>query len=280
MNCPPGPRRLRGIMHNARFWALSTVVFALSGGCKEPPAPEKTPAATPSAAAASTPSASAAATRDAGTSAAGHAQKPDIQCENGPTAVFHMPGLEADVRKKLQKTKGEPISVKELATIKSINVTNDKVDYLDPCIFPKLTGMKDLFLGEGELDDLSLLASHGQLVSLRASINKVKDISPLSNLTKLDRLDLGRTLIRDVEALSTLVNLTELQLDGTDIETVKPLANLKKLERLSIKNTRVGDVSPLAGITTLKSLSTGGSPVNDFHSLGALVSRGLKIDTH
>lgn len=277
-------------MHNARslaprnfFGGTSTVLaLLLVSGCSEPPAPEKTAKTAPSAPVAAVPSAPApAATADAGaTTAATGKTKPDIKCDNGPTAVFHMPGLEADVRKKLAKTKGEPISVKELANIKSINVTNDKVDYLDPCIFPKLTGMKDLFLGEGELDDLSLLASHGQLISLRASINKVKDISPLANLTKLDRLDLGRTAIRDVEALATLVNLTELQLDGTEIDTVKPLANLKKLERLSIKNTRVGDVSPLAGITTLKSLSTGGSPVSDFHVLGAAVSKGLKIDTH
>ena len=274
-------------MQNARCLAHwgSSVVFAVAvlAGCKEPPAPEKTSTPTPSATTAqvapSATASAAAAVADAGTTTVAGKTKPEIKCENGPTAVFHMPGLEADVRKKLAKTKGEPISVKELANIKSINVTNDKVDWLDPCIFPKLTGMKDLFLGEGELDDLSLLASHSQLISLRASINKVKDISPLSNLTKLDRLDLGRTAIRDVDALSTLINLTELQLDGTDIETLRPLSNLKKLERLSIKNTRISDVSPLAGLTNLKSLTTGGSPVSDFHSLGALVSRGLKIDT-
>lgn len=275
-------------MHNARclaLWASSVVlsVVALSG-CSEPPAPGKTSTTSPSATAAAvvpstTASAATAAAADAGTVTVAGKTKPDIKCDNGPIAVFHMPGLEADVRKKLAKTKGEPISVKELANIKSINITNDKVDWLDPCIFPKLTGMKDLFLGEGELDDLSLLASHAQLISLRASINKVKDISPLSNLTKLDRLDLGRTAIRDVDALAPLVNLTELQLDGTDIDTIRPLASLKKLERLSIKNTRINDVSPLAGLTNLKSLTTGGSPVSQFHALGALVARGLKIDT-
>lgn len=271
-------RTLRGIMHLARYSGAAALALVVLAGCKEPPAPEKTEPATATApaAASSAPDAQA----DAGAAVRADAKtKPDIKCDNSPTATFHMPGLEADVRKKLAKKPDQPILMKELAGIKSINVSTSHVDYLDPCIFPKLTGMKDLFLGEGDIDDLSLLSSHAELVSLRASITKVKDLSPLSNLTKLDRLDLGRTPVRDLEPLSSLVNLTELELDGTDIDTVKPLASLVKLERLSIKNTRVGDVSPLAGLTKLKSLSVGGSPVSDFHALAGLVARGLKIDT-
>lgn len=266
-------------MHPARCSGFAALALLLLAGCKEPPAPEKTEPAKPTATTpAAVPSAPVAVAVDAGAAGASKT-KPDIKCDNSPTATFHMPGLEDDVRKKLAKKPGEPIAMKELAAIKSINVSTSHVDYLDPCIFPKLTGMKDLFLGEGDIEDLSLLASHGELLSLRASITKVKDLSPLSNLTKLDRLDLGRTPVRDLEPLAGLVNLTELELDGTEIDTVKPLAGLVKLERLSIKNTRVGDVSPLAGLTKLKSLSVGGSPVSDFHSLAGLVAKGLKIDT-
>lgn len=275
----PALRTVRAIMQPARRSDLAALALVLLAGCKDSPAPEKTGPAKPIV---TTPAAAsgAPAVADAGAAASGSAKtKPNIICNNSPTATFHMPGLEDDVRKKLAKKPGEPVAMKELGAIKSINVSTSHVDYLDPCIFPKLTGMKDLFLGEGDIEDLSLLSTHGELLSLRASITKVKDLTPLSNLTKLDRLDLGRTPVRDLEPLAKLVNLTELELDGTEIDTVKPLAGLVKLERLSIKNTRVGDVSPLAGLTKLKSLSVGGSPVSDFHALAGLIAKGLKIDT-
>lgn len=202
-------------------------------------------------------------------------KRPEIVCEPGKV-VFHQPGLEEEVRYKLKKPEGA-ISAAELASIKSINLTKVDVDYLDPCIFPKLKGMRDLFLGKGELDSLAVLQPLTQLVSLRASINKVSDLKPLTYLKKLDRLDLGRTLVRDLAPLAELENLTELELDGTEIESVAPLASCSKLERVSIKGTRVKDVAPLAGLKNLKSVDVSGSPVENAFALYPLKSRGLKL---
>ena len=259
------------------FRPLAVLALGLLA-CNDPPASSGAPAAssaptpTPSVAEPVAPTASAA-------PSAAPASKPVIVCDEKQPPVFHQPGLEADVRKKLEKKPDDPISWKDLASpkIKSINLSTSRTDFLDPCIWPKLLYVKDVFLGEGDLDDLSLLSEHAQLVSLRASINKVKDLTPLSKLTKLDRLDLGRTLVRDVEPLATLVNLTELQLDGTDIDTIQPLASLKKLQRLSIRNTRVADVSPLAGLADLKSLDITGSAVSSYPALSGQIGRGLRI---
>ena len=106
-------------------------------------------------------------------------------------------------------------------------------------------------------------------------------MSPLANLTKLDRLDLGRT-----RSFATSKRWRRPHQPHRararrhrDRHRSSPSPSLVKLERLSIKNTRVGDVSPLAGMTHLKTLSTGGSPVTDFHVLGGLVAKGLKIDS-
>ena len=43
----------------------------------------------------------------------------------------------------------------DLGNLKSLDLTKKKeLDELDPCIFPKLTGLKHLYLGPGKLRDL------------------------------------------------------------------------------------------------------------------------------
>ena len=201
--------------------------------------------------------------------------KKNITCAPGPDVDFHgNAALEAEVRKKLGKDAGT-VKTSELKAIKSINLTAGSVDALDPCVFPLLTGMKDLFLGPGELDDLSPIAGLTQLVSLRASINKVSDLRPLEKLTQLDRLDLGRTAVRDVAALAGLVALTELQLDDTQVTDIAPLKTLKNLERLSIRHTPVKDISPLKDAKKLRFLYIEGAPIEDTNALSG--NTGLKL---
>lgn len=200
----------------------------------------------------------------------------NIECQQGPLADFHDDTLEQEVRRKLQKPEGG-IKVTELRGIKSINLARDpdsKVDYLDPCIFPHLTGVKDLFLGAGRLRDISALAKLTQLESLRVSMNQVSDLTPLSGLKKLDRLDLGHTQVVDVSPLAKLTTLTELQLDNTRVKDVSPLASLTSLERLSLQRTDVEDISPLKPLTKLKFLYLAGSRVEDPY---ALARPGLKV---
>src|SRR5690606_31494843 len=102
--------------------------------------------------------------------------------------------LEQEIRRKLGKPEGA-IKKSELRTIRSVNIAKAgaQVDYLDPCIFPHLTGVKDLFLGPGKLSDISLLKHMRGLMSLRASMNRVEDIGVLAGMPHLDRVDLGRT---------------------------------------------------------------------------------------
>lgn len=199
-----------------------------------------------------------------------------IECAGGPNADFHDKVLEEEVRRKLEKEEGD-IPVKLLAKVKSVNLKRDPTattDYLDPCIFPHLTNVKDLFLARGKLRDISLLGKLTQLESLGVSQNQVEDISPLANLTKLDRLDLGRTQVKDLSPLSKLTSLTELQLDNTPVEDVSPLASLEKLERLSLQRSSVKDISVLKPLKELKFLYIEGSRVEDPY---ALARPGLKV---
>lgn len=250
--------------------------LAAAVGCDEPkkePAPQNATAAPAS----SAPVASAAAS-EAKAPEAAPKKKERGPCPTGPEVVSDDAVLMDELRLKLQKKPDAKVMMSDLGSVRSLNLTKAKqLDELDPCLIPKLTSLHHLYLGPGELSDLSPIAGLVQLESLRASINHVADLKPLEKLTKLDRLDLGRTRVRDLSPVGKLVNLTELQLDDTSVDDIGPLAACTKLEKLSIKRTTVRDVSPLKGHKKLKYLYVEGSAVQNLDALQPLVARGLKV---
>lgn len=246
-------------------------------GCEDPPKPA--PAAT--AAAAPTPTPTPAPTP--AETAAKVEKKPKktlADCPKGGAVEFGDQGFEAQVRMKLAKPDG-PVSTADLKRLKSLNLAQVKLgDQLDPCLFTHMTGLKELFLGPGDYDDLTPIAGAVGLESLRASMNQVADLSPLAKMTKLDRLDLGKTKVKDLSPLAGMKNLTELQLDGTEVEDISPLEKLVLLETLSLKNTKVKDASVLKGMKKLKFLYIVGSPLDDDPmSVAAARANGAKIMT-
>jgi internalin A len=211
------------------------------------------------------------------TAAAPRPKKKLEDCPKGPNVTIENSEVEAQIRLKAQKEKGD-ITQADLSRVKSLNISQADLPEIDICLFSHMKNLKELFLGKGDYDDLSPLANATQLESLRASINQVKDLSPLAEMKKLDRLDLGRTQVSDLSPLANLTLLTELQLDDTPVEDLKPLAKLEKLQRLSLKRTKVKDASPLAGLKALKFLYIGGSPLEEDQSTVAKVrGNGTKV---
>jgi internalin A len=200
------------------------------------------------------------------------------ECPEGNAIDFPNAEFEAEVRKKLEKPSGD-ISKSDLGKLRSLNVSQGRMAALDVCVFPHMTGLKELFLGPGKYTDLSPIAGATQLESLRASQNKVSDLAPLAKMTKLDRLDLGQTQVSDLSPLSKLVNLTELMLDGTQVSDIAPLAALTKLERVGLANTQVKDISPLASAKKLKFVYVKGTPAADDMNFAPLVKNGTKVMT-
>lgn len=258
-----------------RRWVAFSVVSLAVLACEEPPKPEAKPQVTAAPAAVAAPSAAAAAPVEEA-----KPKKPKKQlsdCPKGPAVAFSDKAIEDEVRRKLPKPTGD-ITVADLKRLKSFNTSQVKLDELDVCIFSHMTGLKELFLGQGTFEDLSPIAGAVNLESLRASINQVSDLTPLAKMKKLDRLDLGRTQVKDVAPLAELTALTELQLDGTQVEDISPLAKLSALEVLSIKGTKVKDLSPLSGLKKLKSVDGRDTPADeDPMNFATLRGRGVKI---
>ena len=198
-------------------------------GCEEKPTADSTAKAAVSAPVAAAPSAPAPPPTPAAEARPAPKPKKKLEdCPKGPTVTFDDPGFEAAVRLKASKPDGA-LTTADLRRLKSLNLSQVKLSELDVCLFAHMTGLKELFLGPGDYDDLSPIAGATQLESLRASINQVRDLAPLEKMTRLDRLDLGRTQIANVQPLAGLKKLTELQLDDTPLDDVSALAGLTEL---------------------------------------------------
>jgi internalin A len=251
----------------------------LLGACEDPPKPEEKPAVSAAAPAASAaPTTSAVPTPAPEAAAPSKPKKTLADCGKGPNAEFDQPGLEAEIRKKLQKPDG-PVSLADLKKVHSVNLSQaPRTSQLDVCTFSHLTNLKDLFLGPGDYDDLSIVAGMKDLESLSAAHNGVRDTAPLAKLKKLDRLDLAHSQVADLTVIAELTTLTELTLDDTAISDVSPLAKLSKLEKLGIQHTQVKDATPLKALKKLKVLYAAGTPADEEAlTLAPIRANGTKV---
>ena len=203
-------------------------------------------------------------------------KKKEWKCGSSPNVVDFAgdDALEKEVRLKLNKPQGV-IAPSDLANVKSINLTKyGPVNDLNPCVMPKFTQIHDVFLGQGDLSDLSPLSDLTTMVSLRATDNKVTNIDALKKLVHMDRLDLSHTQISDLSPLAVMTELTELEIDQTNVTDLKPLEKLTKLEKVTLANTAVKDVSPLKNSHALRVLDISGTQITDY---SMLTGKGLKV---
>ena len=263
---------MRAIMVSGLLLLAATAVLGL--GCDENKKPMPTKAAA-SVVASTTPVPSVPAIPSMQESKpAPRPKKNPADCPKIASATFPNADVESAVRLKLQKKDGA-VTFADLSRLRTLNISQSKLTELDVCLFPHMKELKELFIGPGEVDDLSAIATLTKLESLRLSLNPIRDLEPLSGMTKLDRLDLAHTEVRDLTPLKTLTSLTELLLDDTPVQDVTPLASLEKLTVLVLKNTRVKDVKSLKALKALKTLDLRGAPVDD---TTVLARPGLRID--
>jgi internalin A len=223
--------------------------------------------------------ASASATPSA-TAAAPRIKASDCKVAASGPLTFTDKALEKETLRKLQRDPGTPLTRADLAQVHSLNLTlYGRITQLDPCMIPLYTGLKEIFVGEGDVDDLSPLSNLSLLETIRIALNKVSDLTPIEKLTRLDRLDVSHTNVHDLKSVAYFANLTEIMLDEDNVTDLTPLAGLKKLEVVSIRKTPVKDLSPLKDLHKLKKLSIGGAATSDYGALQSLVSGGLKIDS-
>ena len=152
-------------------------------------------------------------------------------------------------------------------------VGNFEVIDLQPGDFSGFTNLRRLSIWDRlvKIRGISGLSSLTKLEWLSLGSNRINDISALSGLTKLKWLNLGGNNISDPSPLSGLTNLVYLSLQKNSISDISALSGLTKLEFLHLhQNYALSDISPLSSLTKLTELMLGSSSISDISPLSGL----------
>ncbi len=166
--------------------------------------------------------------------------------------------LRAVIADSLDKASDAPITQAEMATLTRLAAPNKNIRDLTGLEFA--TNLTALDLGGAFVG--------GEWVNS----NEISNLSPLSNLTSLERLYLDNNSISDVTPLSNLIRLIRLYLDSNNISNVTPLSNLTSLERLVLGNNSISNVTPLSNLTSLEWLGLDNNSISNVTPLSNLTS--------
>ena len=185
------------------------------------------------------------------------------------------PRLEIAIRQNLQNKIGD-LNQNELLKVKKI------ISYsvADQYVVESLRGieycknLEYLIMGHQKIKDLSPLENLSKLKELSLTQNyTVKDISPLKNLTNLAELNLSSNSISDISALKNLTSLKILDLQyNNTIKNISVLSNLTNLKSIKIAQSSISDVSPLGKCASLEVLWIDGCGIKDISSFEKLVN--------
>ncbi|MDD5701294.1 MAG: leucine-rich repeat domain-containing protein [Dehalococcoidales bacterium] len=168
--------------------------------------------------------------------------EPPVSATTGPTTkpvsspdvvIFNDAALEAKVRVIMNQPAGD-ITLAEAEAMKSLDLANKFQNDMPDDIIIK---------------DISALKYFANLAELNLGFNAVTDLSPLSQLPKLESLHLfSNNSVSDLSPLAALTNLSFLNLQYNRIQDVSPLAGLQNLTALFLKGNAITDYSPLKDI--------------------------------
>jgi Leucine-rich repeat (LRR) protein len=134
--------------------------------------------------------------------------------------------------------------------------------------------LRELYLINTGVNDLSRLSSYSNLTVLHLYGNQISDISPLSDLPNLEVLNLGYNNIDDISVLLHLTDLIRLDLSLNYIEDISPLSDLSDLALLSLGyNRKLVNISALSDLTNLNEIYLYATDVEDIKPL--VDNRGL-----
>jgi len=109
-------------------------------------------------------------------------------------------------------------------------------------------------------DDLTLIANATQIRELYVQgfydvDERVKDLSPLSNLVRLEHLSLHGTDANDLKPLSKMRRLKYLSLEFSEIDSFEGMESLYSLESIRCLGCVVDNLKPLRNLKHLKKLT-------------------------
>ena len=108
-----------------------------------------------------------------------------------------------------------------------------------------------------------------QELEIPDSLN-IKDLAPLSKLTKLKSLSIAGSPVESLIPLRNLTKLEVLECQGTQLKTLTPLRYSTNLKYLNFSKTLIWDLGPIVNFSFLERLYFNYTPIDDLKPLSKL----------
>lgn len=163
------------------------------------------------------------------------------------------PVLEKAIRDELKLEASAPLDAKALEKLTSLYPKGkEKIKSLKG--LNKAIKLKELYLPNQEITDISPLSSLYNLTFLSLSGNRIQNVCPtLPTIYQLKTLLISDNQIEDVSCLSHLSELTDLLASNNRITNIAPLAKLH-IGWLDVSKNPLGDITPLSSMSTLHNI--------------------------
>ena len=125
-------------------------------------------------------------------------------------------------------------------------------------------------ISDGDINDISCLKYLKNLKQLVIARNRIWDLSPLEELTRLEFLDLSCNPITDISSLRSLTSLRKLYLNGCSAKDLSPVYGLSALEALYVSDNGISGINGVAGLKNLKAIDLQSNGLIDVSALGKL----------
>ena len=160
----------------------------------------------------------------------------------------------------------------KLVDLSSNNLTSLDMFFSSDDIYSKL---KELYLDNNNLSDISLLSQTPMLTLLTLSNNNIDsdDIAVLADKVYLTYLSLNNNNISSISSLNKLTALTELRLHCNNISDITALKNMTAMTKLYLGENNIGNIDNLEKLTLLEVLYLNDNAgVNDIAALADLTA--------
>ena len=147
---------------------------------------------------------------------------------------------------------------------------NGKRDH-DP--FSELQGLprlKELYLFENRITELSSMSNLPSLEIFLLGANELKTANDFKDFTSLRRLVLSDNHLSDVRGLFDMTNLEYLYLTENRLGDLRALRKLTSLRELHLQHNHFTDIQPVANLVELRVLGLSGNFVSDVSPIGRL----------
>ena len=179
---------------------------------------------------------------------------------NNEAVIIEDPNLEIAIRQAINKPTGE-IMQDDMEKLLFIEVRDKNIDSLVG--LEHAINLESLIINSSNnnISDLSPLTNLIKLQCLEISNSNISDTSALSDLPKLDVLDLSNNDVNDLRPLENLLQLRVLRLGDNNVKDIKPLSKLTELDKLILNNNNINDISPLLPFDTFDEINIDNNPL-------------------